>query len=267
MADTVTERVRLLTSDPDCALHVSLAGGRKTMGYYAGYALSLFGRAQDRLSHVLVEPAYEAAAGFYYPTPYPLLLETRGKAAKVDAAAATIELAEIPYVPLRSLLPPALLKKPSSFIALVDAARTAREAPYMCLDVTTRTLHADGQEIHLRPTEFALLAALAHRARTGKSALPAPPRDAHDAAWAEEVLADLRGAVGWMHVDSAVAESLARDCSGSKVSPHWSRLRRALHEHLAPTRVNLYFDDGQTHRNKRYRVSLSADAIEIIRSA
>lgn len=53
-ADFVTERVRALTSDPDCTLHVSIAGGRKTMGYYLGYALSLFGRGQDRLSHVLV---------------------------------------------------------------------------------------------------------------------------------------------------------------------------------------------------------------------
>jgi CRISPR-associated protein (TIGR02584 family) len=34
---------------------MSIAGGRKTMGFYAGYALSLYGRAQDRMSHVLVE--------------------------------------------------------------------------------------------------------------------------------------------------------------------------------------------------------------------
>jgi len=31
-ADFITEKVRELTADPDAALHVSIAGGRKTMG-------------------------------------------------------------------------------------------------------------------------------------------------------------------------------------------------------------------------------------------
>jgi CRISPR-associated protein (TIGR02584 family) len=36
VADHLIDAVRALTADPNCALHVSLAGGRKTMGYYAG---------------------------------------------------------------------------------------------------------------------------------------------------------------------------------------------------------------------------------------
>ena len=32
-------------------MHVSIAGGRKTRGFLAGYTLSLLGRPQDRLSH------------------------------------------------------------------------------------------------------------------------------------------------------------------------------------------------------------------------
>src|SRR5690606_2541074 len=43
-ADFITEKVRELSADPDSALHVSIAGGRKTMGFFLGYALSLFGR-------------------------------------------------------------------------------------------------------------------------------------------------------------------------------------------------------------------------------
>jgi CRISPR-associated protein (TIGR02584 family) len=54
VADFITEKVRAVTADPEASLHVSIAGGRKTMGFYLGYALSLFGRPQDRLSHVLV---------------------------------------------------------------------------------------------------------------------------------------------------------------------------------------------------------------------
>lgn len=33
-ADFIIEHVRGLTSDPDCAVHVSIAGGRKTMGFF-----------------------------------------------------------------------------------------------------------------------------------------------------------------------------------------------------------------------------------------
>lgn len=69
LADTITRTIAQLTQDNDCALHVSLAGGRKTMGYYAGYALSLFARPQDRLSHVLVSSPFESHPDFYYPTP------------------------------------------------------------------------------------------------------------------------------------------------------------------------------------------------------
>lgn len=65
LADALTDLVRRLTSDPAAALHVSIAGGRKTMGFYAGYALSLFGRPQDRLSHVLVSAEFECNPDFF----------------------------------------------------------------------------------------------------------------------------------------------------------------------------------------------------------
>ncbi|MGF1642988.1 MAG: CRISPR-associated ring nuclease Csm6, partial [Thiotrichales bacterium] len=59
-ADQITDHLRRLTADPGSEVHVSIAGGRKTMGYYLGYALSLFGRPQDRLSHVLVSEPFES---------------------------------------------------------------------------------------------------------------------------------------------------------------------------------------------------------------
>lgn len=40
-ADFICQIVRDLTANTDSELHVSIAGGRKTMGYYLGYALSL----------------------------------------------------------------------------------------------------------------------------------------------------------------------------------------------------------------------------------
>lgn len=54
MADFITRKVYALTSRDDVAVHASVSGGRKTMAFYLGYAMSLLGRKQDELSHVFV---------------------------------------------------------------------------------------------------------------------------------------------------------------------------------------------------------------------
>ena len=58
--------VRDRTQASQGSLHAS--GGRKTMTFTIGYAMSLFGRAQDSLSHVLVSGGYENIPGFWFPT-------------------------------------------------------------------------------------------------------------------------------------------------------------------------------------------------------
>ena len=80
VADFITEQVRQITADPAASLHVSIAGGRKTMGFYAGYALSLFGRAQDQLSHVLVSPSFELLKEFSIRVPTPRSFATAAAA-------------------------------------------------------------------------------------------------------------------------------------------------------------------------------------------
>lgn len=65
IADFIIDEVRALTSDENTQLHASIAGGRKTMTFFLGYAMSLFGRTQDRLSHVLVSEPYENLPDFF----------------------------------------------------------------------------------------------------------------------------------------------------------------------------------------------------------
>ena len=50
MADFITRKVFELTNKNDISIHASIAGGRKTMAFYLGYAMSLLGREQDSLS-------------------------------------------------------------------------------------------------------------------------------------------------------------------------------------------------------------------------
>ena len=120
-ADQVAELVRRFTARADVQLHVSLAGGRKTLGYFAGYALSLWGRDGDRLSHVLVSDPYESSWDFFYPTPYERIIKTQNNTL-VDCALAEVTLADIPFVRLRHGLPQALLAGRAGFAQAVAAA-------------------------------------------------------------------------------------------------------------------------------------------------
>ncbi|MDS4070626.1 MAG: CRISPR-associated ring nuclease Csm6, partial [Candidatus Competibacter sp.] len=111
IADAITAMVRELTADPDSAVHASIAGGRKTMGFYLGYALSLFGRPQDRLSHVLVSSPFESNPNFFYPAPVERVIFATGPDQRpLDASSATVTLAEIPFVRLRDGLQESLLR-------------------------------------------------------------------------------------------------------------------------------------------------------------
>jgi len=74
------------------------------MGFLLGYALSLFGRPQDRLSHVLVDQAFETHPEFFYPPKMSRVLTTR-EGRPINATDARVLLADIPIVRLRLGLP------------------------------------------------------------------------------------------------------------------------------------------------------------------
>jgi len=164
-ANSIAELVRKLTEDSNSELHVSLAGGRKTMGYYMGYALSLYGRPQDTLSHILVSGIFEGHPQFYYPTPYPSIIHTRGeKTQALDCADAIIELAEIPFVRLREGLPQRLLDGKANFTETVNVANLAQGEAHLHIDTRTHAVTVNGLPVNLSNTEFALYYWLAQRA-------------------------------------------------------------------------------------------------------
>jgi CRISPR-associated protein (TIGR02584 family) len=184
-ADFITETLRGLTEDPDAEIHVSIAGGRKTMGYYLGYALSLYGRPQDRLSHVLVSDPYETNRDFYYPTPYEHPIHSRrgDKEVTVDARHARVDLADIPFVRLRDGLPERLRTGQASFTGAVTTANRGLQPARLIMDVAQRRVWIDDEELVLTKTEFVVLLWLAERARNG-----APVTDWSTRAMAEAFL-------------------------------------------------------------------------------
>jgi CRISPR-associated protein (TIGR02584 family) len=165
-ADGITEAVRQWCSDPDAAVHVSIAGGRKTMGYYLGYALSLFGRAQDRLSHVLINEPFESLTDFFYPPRVPRVVYGRDQR-PASSADARVTLAEIPFVRLRDGLPAQLLDGSAGFAHTVEAASLRFGPPRLRLIAVGARVQAGETTFSLPPMLWAWYATLAEARQTG----------------------------------------------------------------------------------------------------
>ncbi len=103
VGDAITSFIREKTRDMSSRLHCSLAGGRKTMSFYMGAALQLFGRPWDRLYHVLVTPGFESNPDFFYKPKEDRFIECRmpdGEIKRLNTKEARIELAELPFIRL-----------------------------------------------------------------------------------------------------------------------------------------------------------------------
>lgn len=161
-ADCLLGHVRRLCADDATALHVSIAGGRKSMGFFVGYALSLFGRAQDRLSHVLVSEPFESLTDFYYPPKTPRVLHTRD-GRPVHTTDARVMLAEIPFVRLREGLPKEALNHTAPFASLVAAAQQGIGQIRLRFDLATRTAWCGETPVKLPPALLAWYAWLARQ--------------------------------------------------------------------------------------------------------
>lgn len=109
LGDFIANFVRERADDPGVRLHCSLAGGRKTMSFYLGSALQLFGRPWDKLYHVLVSPEFESHPEFYYKPRKNRVLELKDSSGKMikklHTKDAQISLAELPFVRLRDKIP------------------------------------------------------------------------------------------------------------------------------------------------------------------
>lgn len=232
-ADAVTEWIRRLTAEDDAEVHVSLAGGRKTLGFFAGYALSLFGRPQDRLSHALVNAPFESHPGFFYPTPYSTIIYGQPPdPCPLDSRDAVVTLADIPFVRLRHGLPEALLNGRASFSATVSAAQRGLGPPRLAIDPRQRSLLAGGTAVTLPPAELAFYLWLARRAQRRQPPVACPPEGAPSLDYAVDYLREYRAIVGAMGDDDRVTLGLRAGMDKNYFERRKSRVNRRLREQL-----------------------------------
>ena len=264
-ADAITDVVRALTGDDDSALHVSIAGGRKTMGFYLGYALSLYGREQDRLSHVLVNAPYESHPQFFYPTTRSQVIYTSPPHNRpYDTRDAVVTLAPIPFVRLRDQLPEDFREGEVRFSEAVTAAQQAIGPAELVLDLPGQLVRAGGKVIHLSPLHLAFLAWLARRQVRGEEWVACPNQDAPEPRHAEAFLAEYRTVIGEMGDDERTSGRMEKE--GGMTSEFFSQTKTKLHRSLRgrlgrrQARPYLVSDDGGRPQ-RRYGIDIEPAVI------
>lgn len=263
-ADAISDMVRELTGDQDAALHVSIAGGRKTLGFYLGYTLSLYGRPQDRLSHVLVSEPFESHPLFFYPTRESRIIHTQPPNPRpCDTRDATVTLAEIPFVRLREGLPKRLLRGNARFSEVVSAAQRSIGPTELVLDLPGRKLRAGGETLASAPPALlAFIAWLARRRVAGSDWVACPSEGAPDIGYAKDYLAEYHEVVGPMGEAERTANRLRDGMDEKFFSQTKSKLQSYLRDKLGDRNALPYLVVCAGKRpRRRYGIDLEAGSI------
>jgi len=172
-AEFILEQVRGIVFNPDTSLIASIAGGRKTMGTLLYASISLLGRETDRITHVLVQEPYESQPGFWFPG-QPDALRRSARRAENQVTLPTIELADIPFIPLRNKLVKHLGREPGSFHTLSAICREDSDSshpPVLALSESTPGCSINSLPVTLGPREHSLMLFLCERALAGEPPL------------------------------------------------------------------------------------------------
>jgi CRISPR-associated protein (TIGR02584 family) len=177
MANFILESLRGFVETPGTEVIASMAGGRKTMGALLYAAMTLVGREFDQVTHVFVSEPYESPAltpRFYFPgQPEQALTHANGNVCQ--ACKAVVELAYVPFVPLRNAFATELGQMPESFTQLVRKYRRdvsgSRVKYHVRVHISSPLLEINGERYRLSPKEHVLMHFLAKRLLEGAAPL------------------------------------------------------------------------------------------------
>ncbi len=119
-ADFMLRQIRQYTETPDVEIIASIAGGRKTMSALLLSCMSILGREEDKVVHVLMPEELEGGAEppFYFPQKGIVHVSRRtGKKYKGDKLRS--ELFEVPFVRMRGWYQEKFKTNPPTYLSLV----------------------------------------------------------------------------------------------------------------------------------------------------
>ncbi len=263
MADAISEKIRQLTADPTNSLHVSIAGGRKTMGFYAGYALSLYGRPQDQLSHVLISAQYESHPQFYYPTPYPKIIYANDKTSTpLDTQQAEVILADIAFVRLRHGLDERLLNGKSSFSESVQRAQQSFAPAKLLINLKKRQLFAHQQQIKLKPVDMAFYYWVLQRHLIQQLPLYCPADGAPNQEYAQDFIKHYQHIAGEMNMAERTLKALEKGMEKAFFEQHKSSVNSTIKKALDIHAGNFLIQPQGKRPYTQYVIKLEQHQIE-----
>lgn len=159
IADSIMNIIASFTKQQDTRIHASIAGGRKSMSFYMGNAMSLLGREQDMLSHVFINEEFEFCDQFFYPTKQDNYIEVKkgNRTLSLNTRDAEVTLAEIPFVRMRHLIDGNLLQDidQTSFSKTVASINALHQKGItLTMNDKAKTLSVNGVDIKLTPKEY-----------------------------------------------------------------------------------------------------------------
>ena len=249
-ANAILSVIQAATSDPDRDLHVSIAGGRKTMGCLAGIALSLCARPGDQLSHVLVDPRLQGRENFFFPPVSPEWHDMPD-GSRISTADHGLSLAQIPFVRLRGLIRTEKLS--GGFATVVAAVQQSLEPASLTISLPERVIICNKIRIPLSASLLAVQLMFAERVLHGRG--PMQLGKAPDA----DLTAVYRQAYRRSGGRAKVTE-LDRAWLSEKIS----RLNQKLLPALGTAAVTFITRREGRRPNTGYRLGLSANAIRIV---
>ncbi len=161
-ADFMLSQLRQYTEDCETELHVSIAGGRKTMSALLFSCMTLLGREQDKVYHVLMPPEFEQGVEppFFFPEPGTIYtVRATGRQYRIEDAQS--ELFEIPFVRMRGWYQEKFKTIPPSYRTLVSRVQSeaprAVVIPEIEIDVAKGTVLIDSRACNVGASGFAAL--------------------------------------------------------------------------------------------------------------
>ena len=167
-ANHITRCVRTYCEESETILHMSLAGGRKSMSSYDHSAMMFFGRVEDEMSHVLVQPQLLERAGeqFWWPDQPEKLVRvnlSKDEFEEVPTSSdiVTVDLVPVPFVRLGVRLPTGIPPEAVDYRELIEFIEFERGGGRFIVDADTRKISFGNRSVTLTPTYFALFAVFA----------------------------------------------------------------------------------------------------------
>lgn len=171
VAEFLMELVRGFAENDSIQLIVSLAGGRKTTSALLHSVMTLLGRGHDVITHIIVNDPWTSFPDFFYPGCKGTFKDpATGK--RLKSSEATLDLAEVPFVPLRYLFKRDLERSAGSYLHLIQQLRTRtinlEDELSLRIEVTSAEVKINERVLRFSPNEFLFYLYFAQRAAAGE---------------------------------------------------------------------------------------------------